>query len=328
MTVDERRIYLEHLKDKADALISEPKWSYLYKEHLLQSLELYRLATVKNNKRFYRDSISRANKVLEGVIKLLFNIAKALVPTINDQNTLFLKTQELLNHNKISNIFRTKLDLYRQVTRNPETHQVFTDFGANDAKAAINEALIFYNIGIENYHIIEERRDPIDNLNYLYLLFNSFIECFTIYSQFFSLYDKRSNGIYSENIDVLVNLIQEYYDNSIFSGEFIMTSHKSMNRLKPHYNISLGNSSITFNIIKISDYEMMISQSIPRLSEKIYKYQSTFNNLYFLIWSFTNRSRLYEAIRLFGDIPHFHINGLNNVEGTEFNKKLGDFMML
>jgi len=135
MTVDERRIYIEYLKDKADALTSEPKWSYLYKEHLLQSL--FRLAQVKNNKRFYRDSISRANKLLEGVIKLLFNIAKSSDSTINDQNSLFLKTQELLNHNKISIIFRTKLDLYRQVIRNPETHQVFTDFGAKPLKNRI-----------------------------------------------------------------------------------------------------------------------------------------------------------------------------------------------
>lgn len=163
MTIEEKKIYFEHLKDKADNLTNEPKWSYLYKEHLLQSLELFRLATVNNNKRFYRDSISRANKVLEGVIKLLFKIAKTLDSTINDQNTLFLKTQELLNHNKISNIFRVKLDTYRKVIRNPETHQVFSDFGASDAEAAINEALIFFNIGIENYKILEEQRDPIDN---------------------------------------------------------------------------------------------------------------------------------------------------------------------
>ncbi len=328
MTVNERRIYFEHLKDKADAIKSEPKWSYLYKEHLLQSLELFRLATVMNNKRFYRDSISRANKVLEGVIKLLYKIAKTLDSTINAQNTLFHKTQELLIHNKISNIFGTKLDSYRQVIRNPETHQVFTDFGANKAEAAINEALIFFNIGIENYIIIEKQRDPIDNLNYLYLLFNSFIECFTIYSQFFSLYDKRSNGIYSANIEILVNLIQDYYDNSIFTAEFILTSHESKNRLRPHFKVSLANSNITFNIIKVSDYEMANLESIPRLNEKIKKYRSTFNNLYFLIWSFTNRRRLYESISLFEDVPHFHINGLNNVESTEFNKKITDYMGL
>ena len=247
MIVDERRIYLEHLKDKADALTSEPKWSYLYKHHLIQSLELFRLAIVNKNKRFYRDSISRANKVLEGVIKLLFNITRSLDSTINAQDTLFLKTQELLNHNKISNIFRAKLDSYRQVIRNSETHQVFTDFEASDAEAAINEALIFFNIGIENYKILEEQKDPIDDLYHLYLLFNSFIECFTIYSQFFSLYNKRSNGIYCEKIDVLVNLIQDYYDNSIFSGEFTLTEHESKNRLRPHFKISLVNSRINFN---------------------------------------------------------------------------------
>ena len=325
MTIEERNIFLEHLKDKANGL---PKWSFLYKEHLLHSLELFRLAIVNKNTKFYRDSISRANKVLEGVIKLLFNKAKSLDSTINDQKTLFLKTQELLKRNKISNVFKTKLDTYREVIRNPETHHVFADFGANDAETAINEALIFFNIGIENYKIIEEHRDPIDNLNHLYLLFNSFIECFTIYSQFFSLYDRRSNGIYSENIVVLVNLIQEYYDNSIFSGEFIIASHNSKNRLRPHFKVSLANSSISFNIIKISDYEMITRQSIPRLSEKIHKYQSTFNNLYFLIWSFTKRRRLCEAIGLFEDVPHFHINGLNNIESTKFNKKMGDFMML
>ena len=175
------------------------------------------------------------------------------------------------------------MDSYRQVIRNPETHQVFTDFGAGDAEAAINEALIFFNRGIENYKIIEAQKEPIDDLNHLYLLFNSFIECFTIYSQFFSLYDKKSNGIYSADIDVLVNIIQDYYDNSIFSGEFILATHGSKYRLRPHFKVSLANSSITFNIIKISDYEMVILESIPRLSEKIEKYQSTFNDLYFLI---------------------------------------------
>ena len=328
MTVDERRIYLEYLKDKADALTSEPKWSYLYKDHLLQSLELFRLATVNNNKRFYRDSISRANKVLEGVIKLLYDIAKSLDSNLAAKNTLYLKTQELLNHNKISNIFRVKLDTYRKVIRNPETHQIFTDFGASDAEAAINEALIFFNIGIENYKILEEQRVPIDNLDHLYLLLHSFIECFTIYSQFFSLYDKRLNGIYSAEIYVLVNLLQDYYDNSVFSGEFTLATHESKNRLRPHFKVSLPNSSITFNIIKISDYEMAIRESIPRLSEKIKKYQSTFNNLYFLIWSFTNRGRLNEAIALFEGSPHFHINGLNNVENTEFNKNITDYLAL
>ncbi len=328
MTIDEKRIYLEHLNEKAETLTSEPKWKYLYKEHLLHSLELFRLATVNNNKRLYRDCISRANKVLEGVIKLLFNIAKNLDSTIIDQNTLFLKTQELLNHNKISNIFSLKLDSYRQVIRNPETHQIFTDFGANDAEVAINEALIFFNIGLGNYKIIEEQRDPIGDMDYLYLLIDSFVECFTIYSQFFSLYDRRSNGIYSANVDVLVNLIQEYYDNSIFLGVFTLTHHESKNRLRPHFKVSFSNLSITFNIIKISDYKMSILESIPNLKEKIEKYQSTFNNLYFLIWSFTNRGRLNEAIALFEILPHFHINGLNKIEKHLLQKKIGDIMML
>lgn len=73
---------------------------------------------------------------------------------------------------------------------------------------------------------------------------------------------------------------------------------------------------------------MGIRQSIPRLSEKIYKYQSTFNNIYFLIWSFTNRGRLNEAIALFEGFPYFHINGLNNVEITDFNRKITDYMAL
>jgi len=264
MSIDEKRIYLEHLKEKAQAITNEPKWKYLYQVHLLQSLELFRLASVSHNNRFYRDYISRANKVLEGVIKLLFNKARALDSTINDQNTLYLKTQELLNHNKISNIFRLKLDSYRQVIRNPETHQVFTNFGVNDAEVAINEALIFLNIGIENYKIIEEQRDPISDIDYLYLLVDSFVECFTVYSQFFTLYDKRYNGIYCAKVDVLVNLLQEYYDNSIFSEEFILDNHESVNKLRPHFKISLENLDITLSIIKISDYEMGILESIPR----------------------------------------------------------------
>ncbi len=325
MTIEERNIFLEHLKDKANGL---PKWSFLYKEHLLHSLELFRLAIVNKNTKFYRDSISRANKVLEGVIKLLFNKAKSLDSTINDQKTLFLKTQELLKRNKISNVFKTKLDTYREVIRNPETHHVFADFGANDAETAINEALIFFNIGIENYKIIEEKRDPTDNLNHLYLLFNSFIECFTIYSQFLNLYYKNRNGIYGANVHVLVKLITKYYDNSIFSGEFILAKHKSKNRLRPHFKVSLANSSITFNIIKISDYDMSILGSIRKLSEKIEMYKTTFNNLYFLIWSFTNRARLNEALPLFEGFPHFYINGLNKVESTEFNKKITDYLAL
>lgn len=328
MTIDEKKIYLEHLKEKAEALTSEPKWNYLYKEHLLQSLELYKLAKVSNNNRFYRDCISRANKVLEGVIKLLYDKAESLNSSLNARDTLFHKTQELLNHNKISNIFRLKLDTYRQVIRNPETHQVFTNFEVNDAENAINDALIFLNIGIENYRIIEEQRDPIDDMDYLYLLVDSFVECFTIYSQFFNLYDKGYNGIYSADVDVLVNLLQDYYDNSIFSGEFTLTEHESKNRLRPHFKVSLGSSNITFNIIKISDYEMAIYQSLSRLSSKKENYQSTFNNLYFLIWSFTNRSRLNEAIALFEALPHFHIDGLSEVEDDDLQRKIGDFMML
>lgn len=325
MNIDEIRIYLEHLKEKVLALTSEPKWKYLYKEHLLHSLELFRLASTSSDNRFYRDCISRANKVLEGVIKLLFNKVKTLDSRINDQNTLFLKTKELLKYYKISNIFKSKLDSYRKVIRNPETHKIFASFGVSDAKTAINEALIFLNIGIENYKIIEEQRDPIDNIDYLYLLVNSFVECFAIYSQFFSLYDKRSNGIYSANIDVLIDLMKDYYNNSIFSGEFILSEHERKNSLRPHFQISLGNSNITFNIIKISDYEMAIYESLLRLKKKKVKYQSTFSNLYFLIWSFTNRNRLSEAIALFEDVHHFHINGLNKVENDVLQRKIRDF---
>ncbi len=328
MTIDEKRIYLEHLKEKAEALTSEPKWNYLYKEHLLQSIELYRLATSTTNKRFYRDSISRANKILEGVIELLFDKAKALDPTIISQDTLFQKTQELLNHRKISNIFRLKLDSYRQVIRNPETHQVFKSYEPTDSEAAINEALIFLNIGIENFKIIEEQRDPINDLDYLYLLVNSFIECFTIYSQFFTLYDKTYNGIYSADVDVLVDLIQKYYENSIFSGEFILTDHESKNRLRPHFKVSLGNSNVTFKIIKISDFEMAHYESLSRLGSKKENYQSIFSNLYFLIWSFTKRRRLNDAIALFDDLPHFHIDGLNKAEEEDLQKKIVDFMTL
>ena len=165
-------------------------------------------------------------------------------------------------------------------------------------------------------------------MDYLFLLVDSFVECFTIFSQFFNLYDKRSNGIYSANVDVLVNLIQEYYDSSIFSGEFTLSHHESKNRLRPHFKVSLVNFSITFNIIKISDYEMSILESIPKLKEKIERYQSTFNNLYFLIWSLTNRGRLNEVIALFEILPHFHINGLYKVEKDVLQKKIGDSMML
>ena len=73
---------------------------------------------------------------------------------------------------------------------------------------------------------------------------------------------------------------------------------------------------------------MSILESIPKLKEKVEKYQLTFNNLYFLIWSFTNRGRLNETIALFEVLPHFHINGLNKVENDILQKKIGDFMML
>lgn len=327
MIIDEKRIYLECLKEKADALTSEPNWNYLFKEHLLQSLELFRLATISNNNKFYRDCISRTNKVLEGVIKLLYNKAESIDSSLNARDTLFHTTQELLNHNKISNIFKLKLDSYRQILRNPETHQVFINFGVNDAETAINEALVFLNIGIEDYKIIEEQRDPIDNMDYLYLLVDSFVECFAIYSQFFSLYDKRYNGIYSANVDVLVKLFQVYYENSIFSREFAFTKHESKNKFRPHFKVSLVNSNITFNIIKISDFEMATFESLSRLGCKEKKYQSTFINLYFLIWSFTNRSRLNEVIALFEGVPHFHIDGLNKAGSDDLQKKLGGFMM-
>ena len=165
-------------------------------------------------------------------------------------------------------------------------------------------------------------------MDYLYLLIDSFVECFTIYSQFFNLYDKGYNGIYSADVDVLVNLLQDYYDNSLFSGEFTLTEHESKNRLRPHFKVSLGSSNITFNIIKISDYDMAIYHSLSRLSSKKENYQSTFNNLYFLIWSFTNRSRLNEAIALFEALPHFHIDGLSEVDDDDLQRKIGDFMML
>jgi len=313
MPISQQNIYLNHLRIKAASIVNEPKWAYLFNEHLGHSLYLFKLATTEDNKRFYRDSISRANKVFEGVINLLFKKAKEMEPGISNQNTLASKTQELLDNKLISNIFRTKLDSYRQDFRNLETHKIFIELGIHEAESAINDALILFNVGLENYKVLEMGKYTIDNLSHLYLLFSSFIECFTIYSHFFSLYDKRSNGIYSANINELLELIQNYYNNSIFSSELTLSSHESKNRLRPHYKVSLGNSFITFNIIKISDYAMIHSYgSISRLIEKINLYHYTFDNLFFLIWSFTKRKRLWrEVLPLFENIPHFHIDGLN-----------------
>ena len=104
------------------------------------------------NNGFYRDYISRTNKVLEGIIRLLYNKSKSLDSSLNAKDTLFHKTNALLNHNKDSNIFRVKLDTYRQIIRNPETHQIFTNFGVNNAEDATNEVLIFLNIVIPFFY--------------------------------------------------------------------------------------------------------------------------------------------------------------------------------
>ncbi|MBN1802559.1 MAG: hypothetical protein JW891_13690 [Candidatus Lokiarchaeota archaeon] len=322
VTIGNVKIYLDHIKQKTLDLSSEPRWNILFREHLLQSFKLYSLAVKEKDERFYRDCINRANKVFEGVINLLFDAARKVDSSVENRDTLYLKTEELLRHQKIANIFRRKLDEYRQDTRNPETHEVFEKFNVKHAKIALNEALIFMSVGLENFQIIEAKVDPIDDRHYLYIIIYTFVECFAIYSQFFSLYEELPKGIYSAKIKELTKLIQEYHKNSIFSREFRIEKHEGKNKLKPHFKITLANSSLTLTIIKITEIDMIFFSSMLRIIQKLKNYSSTFENLFFLVWSFTNRSRLGWTLSLFDEFHHYHLYGLKRVN----YKKITDFL--
>ena len=310
MKLKNQRVYL-NLLNKKIKMIKEPKWEYLYNNHLKQSLNLFNIAKVKSNDLFFRDSISRANKVFEGVVRLLYDLARSLDHSVKvKQNNIYNYIDELLSKGKIPNIFGSKLDDYRDIYRNPETHEIFRDFGEKKAKITLNEALVFLNIGLDNYNLISQNKIPINDKDYLNLIFKSFIETFALFSEFFHLYEKTYNGIYSEKIDVLLGLIRYYYDNSLFINEFSLNDHPIVQRLKPHFKVTLSNYELTFTVIKISDYDLMHRSSVFEIRDRIKNYLNTFSDPFFLIWSFTNRRRLTEILEIFNDIPHFHLSGL------------------
>lgn len=322
MKLKDQRAYLYLLNKKAK-MVKDPKWEYLYKNHLKQSLNLFNIAKVKNNALFFRDSISRANKVFEGVVRLLYDLARSLDHSVKaKRNDIYNYIDELLSKGKIPNIFGNKLDDYRDIYRNPETHEIFHDFGEKEAKITLNEALIFLNIGLDNYNLILQNKTPIDDKDYLNLIFKSFIETFASYSGFFQLYEKTYNGIYSEKIDVLLGLIKQYYDNSLFINEFSLDDHPTVQRLRPHFRIALSNHFLTFTVIKISDYDLMHSSSVFEISDRINSYLNTFSDPFFLIWSFTHRRRLKEILEIFNNIPHFHLSGLKRK-----NESLDSFLL-
>ena len=304
-------VHLEHLYQKI-RISNDTKWIYLFENHLKQALNLFNIGESNNDPIFFRDCISRANKVFEGVVRLLYDLAKSLDNTISvKREDIFNYIKELLQKGKISKIFGTKLDDYRNIYRNPETHKIFRDFGESDAEKAINEAFVFLNIGLDNYNYIKSNKIPIKDDDYLYLIFNSFIESFAIYSEFFQLYDKRFFGIYTENMEVLLDLIKTYHSNSVFSQEFSLISHPIIERLRPHFKVILKSENLTFTVIKITEMDLMHYSTYHRLKKRILKYIDTFDNLFFLIWSFSKRSRLEDILNLFLDIPHYHLSGLD-----------------
>lgn len=305
-----QKTYMNLLKEKAKS-IKEPKLEYLYDNHLNQAMNLFNIGKSNNRDIFFRDSISRANKVFEGIIRLLYDLAKSLDGTVKaKRNDVYNFIKELINKGKIPNIFGKRLDDYRDLYRNPETHEIFRDFGENKAKTSLNEAFIFFNIGLDIFDLIRNNRVPLNDKDYFQLIFQTFIESFVIYSEFFQLYEKRYNGIYVDNIDVLLELIEDYYKNSLFCREFTMVCHEITNKLRPRFKISLGNNEITFTVIKISDYDLAHKTKVLEIKDRVDKYISTFNNLYFLIWSFTKRKALNQILGVFQNIPHFHLSGL------------------
>ena len=58
-------VHLEHLYQKI-RISNDTKWIYLFENHLKQALNLFNIGESNNDPIFFRDCISRANKVFEG----------------------------------------------------------------------------------------------------------------------------------------------------------------------------------------------------------------------------------------------------------------------
>lgn len=82
-----QKTYMNLLKEKAKS-IKEPKLEYLYDNHLFQALNLFNIGKSNNKDIFFRDSISRANKVFEGIVRLLNDLAKSLDISLNAKRNL------------------------------------------------------------------------------------------------------------------------------------------------------------------------------------------------------------------------------------------------
>jgi len=305
--------YLEYLNENISKL-NETEWTYLFEEHFKLTLYFYEKAQ-KSNPSFFRDCISRSNKLFEGIINLIYDLSSTKDATINTSEwRLARKIRTLLNKQFISPIFHSKLDDFRDGIRNPETHEIFRGFTANEAKGALDEALVFFNIGIQNYRAIQLNKVPLTDLDYLYMLIQSFIESFAIHSEIFRPYEVRYNGIYSDSQNNLLDLVKDYYDNSIFTTEFNLEAHQVVNRLKPSFKISKDSLEVSLILIKITEANLMYQTYIDKIVNRIESYGNTFPYVYYLIWSFTKRKKLLDILSLFEEIPSFHLYGLKDMQ--------------
>jgi len=291
-------------------------WHFLYQEHFLHAINLYNKGR-KESALYYRDCISRSNKIFEGVVNSLYLVARKSNLGVRTHSTkVYDLLSELLNKGIIPNIFGNKLHEYRKRIRNPETHEIFQNFGEKKASKALKEALIFLLIGLKCYNLIKNNFSLLNDRNYLHLIVDAFIKSFGLFSEIFALYIVNFQGIYSADIGTLKSLIREFHSNSLFSTELLLKEHLVVQGLRPHFKIKLGNQNLTFYIVKITEYEVMhYPTTRMRLIEKLNNYLGTFNDTYFLVWSFTRRIRkLNLIIEIFKNrgIKFYHLFGLKN----------------
>ncbi|MHA1878649.1 MAG: hypothetical protein ACTSUC_19570 [Promethearchaeota archaeon] len=295
-------------------------------EHLTQAIK--HLEKGINDPTYYRDSISRANKVFEGVVKKLYAIANSLSLVRNNLNSIGIIIDELERSNIIPPIFKNKFNNYKNNIRNEETHEVFRQFNRVDSEKALKDSFIFIFLGLEL-----EKRMPnnhsFSEMDILLIYLNSFLKSFNEYTILVELHYENVLGyIYPVNKKTLKTKLLEFYNTSVFKNEFFINHHPSVNRLKPDFKVTYDSESITFTIIKIDERSSMHTTLVQKVEKRLIKYKTTFNKLYFLLWFFTRRISVTDEIcAIFKNCPHYVLYQIKKKDKRIFqrNKSIAEF---
>lgn len=274
-------------------LTNDNEWKIIHK-HLKQAIKHFVMGY--SDSEYFRDCISRTNKVFEGVVEKIYQKAILMLTVNSPLHSIGKKINKLEDENIIPEIFNRKFREYK-VLRNEETHEVYRIYSREESNRAIKDAIIFIYMGLEIESLLLEM-NPLSEYDILLIYLNTFIESFDEYTNSIKLYYENILGyIYPEKKEVLKSELLDFYNNSVFKDEFQIRNHSVVNKLRPDFEFQYGSITITFSIIKIDESSLMSAASFSQsMKNRLSNYKKTFDRTYYLLWIFTRRKKWVDII--------------------------------